>query len=95
MNRKQLLLIQLMEECDEVSQRASKALRFSLEEIQKGQELSNSQRILYEFNDLVAVMEKLQEEGVFDVIYDGESIKLKKDKIEKFLNYSKQLNILK
>ena len=96
MTRKEHLLVIAMEECDEVSQRISKALRFSLEEIQPGQELTNAQRILYEYNDLVAVLLMLHEEGFLpavsptkDPIANMAMICKKRDKVNQFLEYSK------
>lgn len=82
------LLIILAEECSETAQRVSKALRFTLDEIQTGQKMTNAERIIYEFNDIVAVMEILKDEGVFDKVIDRDSIELKKNKVEKYLNYS-------
>ena len=93
MNRQQHLLIRLMEECNEVAQRASKALVFSLEEIQPDQPLTNAERIIYEFNDLYAVMEMLREDGAFGskatTFIRRDMISLKKEKVEKFLLHSK------
>lgn len=56
MTRDELLLVQVMEECDELSQRVSKALRFGLEQVQPGQELNNRDRIYQEYYDLRAVL---------------------------------------
>lgn len=96
MTRQELLLVMLMEECDETSQRASKALRFTLEEVQEGQIMTNAERIIYEFNDLCAVMELLNEEGLFNKasFLDHEYIKLKKTKVEKWLKYSQEIGTL-
>lgn len=88
------LLVMLMEECDEVSQRASKALRFGLREVQKGQQLTNAQRIIYEFNDLIAIMEVLEERALIPRIVDMEAINHKKRKVLEFLEYSKQCGTL-
>jgi hypothetical protein len=63
MERTQYLLICLSEECAEVSQRASKALRFGLQEVQSGQEQTNAERIAQEFQDLLAIIEMLEEAG--------------------------------
>lgn len=71
MDKHQKLLNLLSEESHEVSGasstlgiQASKALRFGMDEVQVGQDLTNGQRILkayykvlYEFTDVVAVME--------------------------------------
>jgi hypothetical protein len=94
MNRKEHLLKILEEECCETAVRASKALRFSLEEIQPGQELTNSERIVYEFNDIYAMMEILHEEGHIKKILDRTAIDKKKLKIEKFLELSKECGTL-
>ncbi len=95
MNRVELLLTLLSEECGETAQRASKAIRFTLEEVQEGQELTNAQRIIYEFNDIVAVMDVLVEEGYLDKVIDQDAILLKREKIKKYLKYSESLGTLK
>ena len=55
MVRREHLLTCLAEECTEVGQRVTKALRFGLAEVQAGQTLTNRQRIAEEYRDLVAV----------------------------------------
>ena len=90
MTRPEYLLTLLSEECVETSQRASKAIRFGLDEIYPEQDLTNGQRITYEFNDIVAVMEILKSEGFLDIVIDRKAIELKKNKIEKYFNYSKE-----
>lgn len=94
MNRKEMLLTILAEECVETAQRVSKAIRFTPEEIQPGQELNNAQRIVHEFNDILAVMEMLVKEGVFDKVIDREAIEKKKEKVEKYLHFSYSLGAL-
>lgn len=86
-----------MEECDKTSQRASKALRFGLDEIQPGQELTNADRIVYEYNDLIAIVEMLCESEAINRyrVGDREAIDAKKAKINKYLLYSASLGILK
>ena len=102
MNREQMLLLLLIEECQEVSQRASKAIRFGMDEVQpdqpNGETGNNRERLLREFNDLLAVMEMLSDEGHFG--HDGifripEWIEEKKKKIEKYLEYSKECGVYK
>lgn len=88
MTRPEMLLTILSEECNETAQRVSKALRFTLGEIQSEQLLTNAERIVYEFNDILAVMEMLQEEGLLKNIIDRDAIALKKYKVEKYLQYS-------
>lgn len=90
MTKEQYLLLLLMEECTEVSQRASKAIRFGLNEVQKGQDYSNSYRIMHEMADLVAVYQMLAEEDVLPHV-SSDLIDVKKEKIEKYYQYSKEL----
>jgi len=94
MQRKELLLVILMEECDETSQRASKAIRFGLNEIQPEQPQTNAQRLIYEFNDIVGVMEFLQEEGLIEKVIDREAIEKKKAKLKKYLKYSEEIGAI-
>ncbi len=95
MTRQQLLLTLLMEECNEVAQRASKAIRFTPEEIQEGQGLTNAERIVYEFNDLLAVIGMLENEGVLPKeTIRTDLIQAKQEKIEKYLKYSESLGVI-
>jgi hypothetical protein len=87
MTRQEHLLTIVGEECTEVHQRCSKALRFGMNEVQIDQPLSNKQRILQEFNDLVASMEMLFEQPIEELISKDE-VSAKKKKVEKYLNYS-------
>lgn len=92
-----MLLVQIMEECDELSQRCSKALRFGLDEVQDGQNQTNLERLLYEFNDLVATVQYFSQketEERFD-IFDSHAQGLKYEKLDKYLAYSKEKGILK
>lgn len=59
MNREQWLLVSLSEECNELSKRVCKALRFGINEIQQGQNLNNRERIVSEFLDVLAVVSML------------------------------------
>lgn len=94
MNKKEYLLTAVGEECSEVHQRCSKALRFGMSEVQPEQALTNEIRILREFNDLLATMEMLFECSVGELI-DREQIREKKLKVEKFMNYSMECGTLK
>ena len=88
MTRQEHLLTILIEECNETAQRATKALRFGLEETQPEQDLTNAERIVYEFNDIVAVMELLHAEGNLSKVFDAVASGIKKTKIEKYFSYS-------
>lgn len=98
MTRTEHLLVMLAEECSEVAQRASKALRFGLAEVQPGQELTNAQRIAVELIDLAAVMEMIDEEvngaAAFAVGDPDAALAAKKVKVEKFLRYSAECGTL-
>lgn len=88
MTRQEHLLCILAEECAEVAQRVSKALRFTLDEVQPGQEATNAERIVGEMTDLIAVYEMLVGEGILRQWQGRRELQAKRDKIEKFLIYS-------
>ncbi len=88
------LLIILAEECSEVAHRASKALRFGLREVQKGQTFTNAERIIYEFSDLYAVMRLLYAKGLIPQVTDQGLIDEKMAKIQEFLEYSRKCGTL-
>lgn len=95
MTRTGLLLEQLSEEASEVIQRVSKIQRFGLHEIQPGQDLTNAQRLEYELNDLYAVADLLSKENdVISQSVDEDAITAKQKKVEKYLDYSRELGIL-
>jgi len=101
MTRKEHLMIRAMEECAELSQRFSKALVFGLDQIQedandKPEEnplgLTNRERIVNEFNDLVAVMAMC---GFHYVkIVDANKFAAKMDKVERYLERSRRCGTL-
>ena len=94
MTKQEHLLVLLMEECAEVSQRASKILRFGLKDkdgSEPGQPYTNEQRLHFEVNDLLAIL---------DMVYEGKNSYSspmaqlqKKKKVEKYLNLSKKLGL--
>lgn len=88
MNRIEHLLTILGEECNEIGQRASKALRFGLSEIQPGQPLTNAERIVEEYADLQGVIEMLVDEGKLVIGDLRAAIDAKKAKIEEHLLFS-------
>ncbi len=95
MTREQYLLQCLSEECNEVAQRASKAIRFGLEEVQPGQEKSNAARMIDEINDLFAVLgmvmiECKEVEKEFEHYMSAEALEAKRDKVELYYKYSKE-----
>lgn len=96
MNRLEHLLTILAEEAAEVAQRADKALRFGMTEIQPGQELTNLQRLHGELNDLAAAVEMVASDVWLPLTsLDRTAIERKKVKVERFLAYSRELGTLK
>lgn len=89
MTRQEHLLTHVLEECVEIAQRTTKAMRFGLFEIQPAQLQSNRQRIIDEYNDLIAVMDMLGMNVV-----DPMAIEAKKRKVEKYLAYAKECGTL-
>lgn len=88
MNRKEHLLTILSEECMEIGKECTKALRFGTEDHHPTQTGTNAQKINNEYNDLLAVISMLNDEGYLNITIDNEKISNKKDKIEKYLLYS-------
>lgn len=60
------LLTILIEECSEVQQRATKALRFGVGEVQPGQPFTNAERLGAEVGDLLTVLERCERAGLID-----------------------------
>jgi len=91
MNRVDHLLWTLAEECAEVAQRASKAARFGLEEVQPGQEFTNAERLMHEYADLIGIMDVLVRDGIITFPHDfNERVRNKRDRFDKFLERSKE-----
>jgi hypothetical protein len=92
MTIRQFLLTKLAEECAEVAQRAIKQQQFGGLEIQKEQELTNRERLLNEYNDLIAIAEFLRERGE---IPESDNLALvieqKRFKVNKYLKLSQEL----
>jgi len=91
-----MLLTILAEECSEIAHRASKAIRFGMDEVQPDQpdKGNNAARMMDEFNDLFAVIEVLYEEDLIPHILDRKQIIAKKEKVKHFMQYSKERGML-
>ena len=87
----QFFLLKLMEECAEVSQRASKTIQFGWDEIQPGQDKTNRERLQGEVYDLLCLAALLK----LDISWDEEIFNKKKDKLLKYLKYSKDIGAMK
>lgn len=96
MSRADYLLSHLAQECCEVAIRCTKAQHFGLGEVEPGQPLTNQERILYEFADVLAIADVMREVGILPDMNalspEIESrIREKKVKAAKFRNYSRDL----
>lgn len=102
MTRTEHLLFILAEECAEVAQRASKAARFGLAEVEPGQAKTNARRVMDEMNDLIAVYQMIAGPIVSPTspLFEGDpaewmaAIRAKQAKVEKFLRYSAECGAL-
>ena len=96
MNKTQHILLLAMEECGEVAHRFSKAIRFGLDDVEDGQELTAAERIKVELTDLYAILEMLKKEtglDAFSHLFDprDSEVRAKRDKVEKYMKLSRQL----
>lgn len=92
------LLSCLAEECAEVGQRVSKALRFGLREVQPGQGLSNAERIMGEVLDIYAVIEMLEEADILPARAfraADEAMRLKKQRVRHYMEYARAQGTIK
>lgn len=88
MNKTEYLLTTLSEECAEVTQRACKAIRFGLAEVQPGQQENNARRIERELADLMAVADMLG----LRISEDDKDAKIAK--VKKYMEYSREIGTL-
>ncbi len=94
MNRLEHLLTIVAEEGAEVAQRADKALRFGLYEVQPGQDQTNLERLLGEYHDLMASIGMVLDDQRLPFHINPELLNEKRRKVEKFLAYSRELGTL-
>lgn len=97
MNINEYLLTCLAEEATEVGQASSKCLRFGLNSLSRASDrtLTNWEQVIYEFNDMFAILELLEEED-FDItsVLDREHINKKKDKVRFYMKDSMNEGLL-
>lgn len=94
MTTEEQILIIAIEECAEVAQAISKAGRFGFDDIRNGQPYTNKERIEIELNDLFAAIELMTGNDISSLI-DRDMIENKKEKVFRFIGYSKQKGIVK
>ena len=94
MNKQEYLLTTLSEECSEVIKELSKALRFGLYACEPGSIITNSEKIQHELGDLIGVMQMIIDEGYIGNIDLG-VILSKKEKVIKYMGYSRDIGTLK
>lgn len=91
MNRIDLLLTHLSEECVETALRACKAVRYGLDDIQPGQPLTNGERVAEELLGLITTVAILESEGVL-LMPRGEAVeRRKKAKAKRILQHIETL----
>lgn len=99
MDMTEYLLTLITEEALEIAHRATKASRFGLDEVQPGQDQTNTQRMVGEYVDLVTTFMLLEQHLGVTLLPSGterrEMIDAKIEKIQKFMEYSRQLGVLK
>jgi hypothetical protein len=96
MTIKEALLLKVMEECNELSQGCSKAIRFGLEEVQEGQIFTNEERLINEYKDLRVSLGVLVDQGfIKSFSINNNDIKVREEKLYKYLEYSRSLGIIK
>ena len=93
MTREEHLLTILAEECNEVAQRCSKALRFGLDEIQADQSYTNAERISIEVAQLHATFEMMFDENLLPAPQRAH-MREKKAAIVRWMDYSKKQGTL-
>lgn len=88
------LMVTAMEECAEIQQEISKALRFGKKDHHPDEpEITNEERVMIEYHHLRAVMEMLQMKGYIKGLRGEDSslvYRNKIDKIELFQQYSRE-----
>jgi len=91
MNREQLLLVKLAEECSEVAKVALKITQFGFSETAPNTSSTNAQRLREELDDLSAVLEMLKHNCDFSYEPNCTHIEDKKKKVEVYCKYSESL----
>lgn len=95
MNKTEHLLTCLAEECAEVQQSVTKALRFGLDDGYPGTDRTNRGDLANELTDLFAVLEMLEDDGILERRGSmRKEIDQKKAKVCEFMRYAEQRGTL-
>lgn len=95
MNEIEHLLVCLMEECAEVQKCASKALRFGLQDVKPGGELTNAMDLEIELTDLQAIVEMLVSREVISLPAQSLALlRIKKSKVHQYMDYARERGTL-
>lgn len=78
----------LTEELAEVTQRITKLLRFGRDQVQKGQPLTNAERLSMEFGDLLEISHRATAIGLLVEAYIEKGIEAKKQQLAKYMQTS-------
>jgi hypothetical protein len=92
MTKEQYLLLYLIEEMTECVNRASKAIRFTLQEKEPGQDLTNEERLIGEIVDVMAVAQMMFDKtnGIMKDVSPEKLEKMLKEKSEKIANMTQK-----
>lgn len=98
MTKKENLLLVAMEECSELQQAISKAMRFGMDRIVPETDCTNEHHIMVEYQQLQAVMNMLKTRGIICDLsdYDREAAaSLKIDRVQHCEQVSEELGCIK
>lgn len=98
LRKNEYLALVAMEECAEIQQALSKALRFGFDDHHPDRAYeTNEEQLLTEFYQLTAMMEELQKQGMIKGFTQDQIKEVKQKKIEKiykYMEYSKGKGLL-
>ena len=95
MNKSEYLLTCIIEECSEIQKAISKTLRFGAEDGYPGKRTTNTEDIINEINDLFGAIHLAQDLKILpEELVDTTKIIKKKEKITKYMEYSKKCGTL-
>ena len=98
MRKNEYLALVAMEECAEIQQALSKAIRFGFDDHHPSKaDETNEEQLLTEFYQLTAMIEELQKQEIITGFTQEKIKKVKQNKIEKvyrYMDYSKEKGLL-